>query len=357
MADVLGCSKCRYSERGCARCRDPAFRDRQLAKAQGNGRPIKKSKQSTKLRKRPAHTSGQDVQPERHPDSKRTRFTRKARKAQAPARGVQAGNGGVQHPSYQDVEAKEAALAAVPDTGPTSQADPRYPKTQQTGTEGAEQTQQDHRSSEQHGDSQSIAAEVAADKDKQKESKRKQPELNDGTEAETDAKAAGGGDKQVASGLELGLMAGLLPLQEVSKGSELARRSLEEPTLVGKEPDGMLAPSSDSKRVSEQEAAKPVQSTSEQSKDISQTSTGMYPHMQMHIRHTPEISRRECECISILSAIPRLHSCLFLYITGYRAMQGAISSIWIATRVLSSAYSLCDFQACTHWTLRKRLRE
>jgi len=350
MADALGCSKCRYSERGCAQCRDPAFRVRQLAKAQGKGRPIKKSKQNTKGRKRPAQSSRQDAQPERHPDSKRTRFTRKARKAQVPARGVQAGNRGMQHSSNQDVEAEEAAL-------PASQADPQYPKTEETGTEGAEQTQQDHGSSEQHGDGQNIAAEVAADKDKQKEANSEQPELNEGTEAETDAKAAVGGDKQVASGLELGLMAGLLPLQKVSKGSEFARRSLEEPNLVSKEPDGMLAPSSDSRRVSEQEAAKPVQSKSEQSKDISQTSTGMCSQMQMHIRHRPESSRRECECIGILSAIPRLHSCLFLYITGYRAMQGAISSIWIATRVLSSAYSLCDFQACSHWTLRKRLRE
>ena len=292
MADALGCSKCRYSERGCAQCRDPAFRDRQLAKAQGKGRPIKKSRQSTKGRKRSAQTSGQDPQQERHPDSKRTRFTRKARKALVPARGVQAGNGGMQHPSNQDVEAEEASLPAVPDAKPTSQADPQYPKTQQTGTEGPEQ---DHKRSELHGDGQDTAAEtdaeVAADKDKQKEARSEHPELNEGTEAETDAKAAGGVDKQVASGLELGLMAGLLPLQESSKRSELARRSLEEPTLVGKEPDGMLAPSSSSKRVSEQEAAKPVQSTSEQSKDISQTSTGMCSQMQMPIRHTWEFQK------------------------------------------------------------------
>lgn len=43
---VLGCSKCRYSVRGCKRCRDPAFRQRQSFA--GPKRPVKKLKRAQK---------------------------------------------------------------------------------------------------------------------------------------------------------------------------------------------------------------------------------------------------------------------------------------------------------------------
>ena len=97
-----------------------------------------------------------------------------------------------------------------------------------------------------------------------------------GTAAMADVEKAGGTAKQIASGLELGLMAGLLPLQQGSEGAEPARKALEEAALVSKEPAETPASGADSKIAKSVEGEhKAVQSTSEQSRDVSQTSAGM----------------------------------------------------------------------------------
>ncbi len=139
--------------------------------------------------------------------------------------------------------------------GPATLTDPQDPSASQTAPEAPEAAEQHPEASELQADSQGTAAK-ADDK------------------AAGD-KAAGGAAKQVASGLELGLMAGLLPMQQSSDGAEPARKSLEEATLVSKEPTETPAPGPDSRNANSEEGeGKPVQGTSEQSRDVSQTSTG-----------------------------------------------------------------------------------
>ena len=256
MDDSLGCSKCRYSQKGCARCRDPEFRQRQLAKAPGRKKLSRPGKGNTRGIKRLASTIGEVEVPERPPGSKRTRFTRKARKTQGHARDSRAGSGeqdkvprGQGSPTQTGEPVRSESHA---EDGPATLASPEGPSASQAAPETAEHVKQDEEASPLQRDSQAAAPEGV--------------------------KGGGGGsNKQVASGLELGIMAGLLPLQQSSPGVEPTRRSLEEATLVSKEPAGTAAPGKEDREgVSGGAEGKPMQSTSEQSRDPSQTSTGVH---------------------------------------------------------------------------------
>ena len=111
--------------------------------------------------------------------------------------------------------------------------------------------------------------------------------------------------KQVASGLELGLMAGLLPLQQGSEGAEPARTSLEEAALHSKEPAGMSSPGRASKDALGQEEGKPMPSTSEQSRDASQMSTGAHASFALRtvipsreVHHCTYMHVHQADCVS-----------------------------------------------------------
>ena len=227
MDETLGCSKCRYSQKGCARCRDPAFRERQLTNAPGRRKLNGPGKGSKRGKKRPVEVSKEERDLLERPEgSKRTRFTRKARKTGGHARNTAAGtrqqNVEPQPGASTHTSVEEPANSVHAEDGPATLTDPQDPSASQTAPEAPEAAEQHPEASELQADSQGTAAK-ADDK------------------AAGD-KAAGGAAKQVASGLELGLMAGLLPMQQSSDGAEPARKSLEEATLVSKEPTETPAP-------------------------------------------------------------------------------------------------------------------
>ena len=166
--------------------------------------------------------------------------------------------------SSQTVVGEPVRPLSHPQGGPATRVSPQDPSTSQAAPDAAQHVKEDEEATDLQRDSQATA-----------------PEL--------DAKAAGGSSKQVASGLELGIMAGLLPLQQGSLGAEPTRRSLEEATLVSKEPAGTTAPrNASSKSMSGGEEGKPMQSTSEHSRDPSQTSTGVNSSSagQSNLSHT-----------------------------------------------------------------------
>lgn len=265
MDETLGCSKCRYSQRGCARCRDPAFRHRQPAVAQG--RKKLPGKVPLRGRKRPAETSGVEKLPERPPGSKRTRFTRKARKGHGHSRSAQ-------------------ACTAEQETTLGSQGDQEAPRESVRSLSHAEDEQPSQANAQEADEPALDAAEHVKPDAEAKDLQESAQE----TATEGDAAAAAVPGKQVASGLELGLMAGLLPLQQGSQSAEPARSALEEATLISKEPAGVSCTHGDSKSVSGGEGVAAMQSTSQQSRDVSQTSTGMPSNPAGLSKMTPKVA-------------------------------------------------------------------
>ena len=70
-AVVLGCSKCRYSKRGCKRCKDPDFQARQLAKA-NKAQPGASEQHKRAIKRRRNRTVGRP-ETETPPAAKRSR--------------------------------------------------------------------------------------------------------------------------------------------------------------------------------------------------------------------------------------------------------------------------------------------
>ena len=249
MDNPLGCSKCRYSRKGCTRCRDPAFTERQRAKLQG--KPAEPGPTTSRKRRLPAQTSGKHDTQENSAATKRTRFTRKAEKAERAPEGPPADGQkqsivlrlGSQELRKRPCKAASAHAAPAADAGKDDL------------------------------DDKPLAGEQAADA--HKDIFRQPIEKDAYTRQRDETEMADVADQQIASGLELGLMAGLLPLQQSSAAAEPAVQSVEGRTLDIKELDSEPGHGTRNEESEQQQQSRPVQSTSEQSKDLSLLSTGI----------------------------------------------------------------------------------
>ena len=245
MSDAPGCSKCRYSKRGCARCNDPAFKERQRVKTAGKAKPLQPGPSIRRARKRSAEVPQDDVKPIK------VKRPRKAKHAgdQAEERlqlGAQAPGAKKQHTQITQASIAAAAETDVPQTG---QSD--------------------------HLDSSSCQAHAVGPMDAPLRVSTDQSRSTQSDAGEMSPKEA----KNVASGLELGLMAGLLPLQqELGSASPEKQAVSKAAPSTGRDLDGR--PASESHRSADEQSqhSKPKQSTSQQSRDISQTSTGVQCH-------------------------------------------------------------------------------
>ena len=180
MSDAPGCSKCRYSKRGCARCRDPAFKERQRVKAAGKVQPKKPGLPISRARKRSAEAPREDVKPtiaKRPRKSKHTRYqAEEGLQSCAQAPGAK----------RQHKQTTQASYAVAPEPDVT------------------QNRHSDHKASS------SCQAHAVGHTDAplQRSTDQSRDTCTDG--GDMPAKEA----TNVASGLELGLMAGLLPLQQ-----------------------------------------------------------------------------------------------------------------------------------------------
>ena len=191
MSDAPGCSKCRYSKRGCARCRDSAFKERQRLKAAGKVQPNKPGLSNSRARKRSAEASREDIKPSHSKRPRRTEQTSSQAKEGLPS-DARAPGAKRQH--------KQAAQASAAFTGKTDVT--------QSG-------QGDHKASS------SCQAHAVGPTDGPL-----QPSTDHSRNRQTTAGNMPAEEgKQAASGLELGLMAGLLPLQH-EPGSAVPMKQL-----------------------------------------------------------------------------------------------------------------------------------
>lgn len=244
MNEPPGCSKCRYSKRGCARCRDPTFKERQRVQAAGKLQPNKPGPTISRARKRSAEASAQDVKPRNLKRAREGKHTNNEAKegvqshAQAPRAKRQ----------HKQATQASSAIAADTDVTQNSQAD--------------------------HQASRSCQAHAASPMDAPL-----QPRTDQSRNAQTD-----GGNlppreaKIVDSGLELGLLAGMLPLQKEPGGAVPEKQAVNVAPSTSRDLDGVPAPERRRSADEESQHSKPKQSTSQQSKDLSQTSTGMQRH-------------------------------------------------------------------------------
>lgn len=96
-----------------------------------------------------------------------------------------------------------------------------------------------------------------------------------GTESQkAEAEDSEHADKQAASRLELGLMAGLLPLQQEASAGNLAAKPIEQLGAPLSASNAMPGTSIGKEKDVHEEQKQPALSTSQQSREISQTSTG-----------------------------------------------------------------------------------
>ena len=123
-----------------------------------------------------------------------------------------------------------------------------------------------------------------------------------GTESQqAEAEASERADKQAASGLELGLMAGLLPLQQEASAGSLAAKPMEQLGAPLSASSAMPGTSIGKDKVVHDEQKQSVQSTSQESREVSQTSTG-----EPHSRHDSTI-RSFAEMQATYTSNCRLH--------------------------------------------------
>ena len=245
MSDAPGCSKCRYSKRGCARCKDPAFKERQRVKAAGKVQPNKPGPSISRARKRAAEASVEYIKPRSLKRPRKGKHTSDQAEEDLQS-GAQAPGAKKQHTRITQASIAAAARIDVPQTGQSDHLDSSSCQTHAVGPMDAPLRV----STDQSRSTQSDAGELPP------------------REA-----------KNAASGLELGLMAGLLPLQqELGSASPEKQAVLKAAPSTSRDLDGR--PASESHRSADEQSqhSKPKQSTSQQSRDISQTSTGVQCH-------------------------------------------------------------------------------
>lgn len=257
MDAALGCSKCRYSKGGCARCRDPAFRERQLARSQGKDSFYEPKRNSKAGRKRQAEAIASSTAYDLPTGSKRTRFTRKARQAGRASGVLQAGKTEKQHAHPHKQSSQENHVAARDSSAAPGNVTETQNSRAQAETQGAL-------------DSHDAIVQQSGGR---------------GTESQqAEANASERADKQAASGLELGLMAGLLPLQQEASAGSPAAKPIEQLGAPLSVSSAMPGTSIGKEKDVYEEQKQPVQSTSQESREVSQTSTG-----EPHSRHSSAI--------------------------------------------------------------------
>ena len=246
MSDAPGCSKCRYSKRGCARCKDPAFKERQRVKAAGKVQPNKPGPSISRARKRAADASAsiEGIKP---------RTLKRPRRAQHSSEQAEEGlQTDAQVPGVKR-QHKQAAktLAAVA-----------------AKIDGTQDGQADHHASS------SCQAHALSPTDGPLQPSTDQSRISQTDGGDMPAKEA----TNIASGLELGLMAGLLPLQQEPGSAVPEKQAVKAAPSTSRDLDGRPASESHRSAVEELQHSKPKQSTSQQSQDISRTSTGVQCH-------------------------------------------------------------------------------
>ena len=245
MSDAPGCSKCRYSKRGCARCKDPAFKERQRVKAAGKVQPNKPGPSISRARKRAAEASEEYIKPRNLKRPRKGKHTSDQAEEDLQS-GAQAPGAKKQHTQITQASIAAAAKTDVPQTG---ESDHKNSSSCQACAVGP------------------MDAPLRVSTDQSRSPQREAGEMP--------PKEA----KNVASGLELGLMAGLLPLQQEPGSASPEKQAVEAAPSTSRDLDGR--PASESHRSADEQLqhSKPKQSTSQQSKDVSQTSTGMKCHV------------------------------------------------------------------------------
>ena len=244
MSDAPGCSKCRYSKRGCARCRDPAFKERQRVKAAGKVQPKKPSLSISRARKRSAEAPKEDIKPIKAKRPRKAKHT-----SDQAEEGLQSG-ALAPGAKRQHKQTTQASPAVAPETDVT------------------QNRHSDHKASS------SCQAHALGHMDAPLQPSTDQSRITPTDGGDMPAKEA----TNVASGLELGLMAGLLPLQQEAGSAVHEKQAVEAVPSTSRDLDGRPASERHRSAVEELQHSKPKQSTSQQSKDVSQTSTGMQCH-------------------------------------------------------------------------------